>query len=89
MYALLHGHIQLSRNGVVFAEEGPGGLVGEMALIESSPRTATAIAKSAITVVPVDRQQFVSLVDKHPTFAIEVMKVMANRLRIEEGSSAE
>ncbi|MFY2763619.1 EAL domain-containing protein [Arenimonas sp. MALMAid1274] len=42
---------------VVLSLLGPGELVGEMAVIDDSPRTATATATSACTLFPIDRQQ--------------------------------
>lgn len=81
MFAVIEGDVELSCSGRVVDDVGAGGIVGEMALIDSEPRSATATAKTAACVVPVDARQFTFLVQEHPTFAILVMKVMAERLR--------
>ena len=81
MFAVVEGALHLSVNGRVVDEVGPGQIVGEMALIDQSPRSATATAAVATTVAPVDRKRFVFLVQEHPTFALLVMEMMAERLR--------
>jgi CRP/FNR family cyclic AMP-dependent transcriptional regulator len=53
-------------------------IFGEMALIDHSPRSATAVAA---TVVPVGEKQFLFLVSRTPHFALNVMRVLAKRLR--------
>jgi CRP/FNR family transcriptional regulator, cyclic AMP receptor protein len=81
MFAVIEGELELTCSGRVVDKVSTGGIVGEMALIDSEPRSATAIAKTAACVVPVDTRQFTFLVQEHPTFAVLVMKVMAERLR--------
>jgi CRP-like cAMP-binding protein len=58
-----------------------GGIFGEMAMIDGSPRTATAVARTECKLVPIDQQRFQFLVQQTPYFAIEVMRVLADRLR--------
>ncbi|MGC1349505.1 MAG: cyclic nucleotide-binding domain-containing protein [Xanthobacteraceae bacterium] len=56
-------------------------IFGEMALIDHSPRSATVVAATDATVVPVDEKQFLFLVSRTPHFALNVMRVLAQRLR--------
>ncbi len=81
MYAVIEGRILLTVNGAVVEEVGPGGIIGELALIDSAPRSAAASAVTHARVARVDQQQFSYLVHEHPTFALQVMTVMAERLR--------
>lgn len=60
---------------------GPGGIFGEMALIDDQPRSATAVCLSETKLVPIDEKRFLFLVQQTPNFALEIMKVMASRLR--------
>jgi CRP/FNR family transcriptional regulator, cyclic AMP receptor protein len=56
-------------------------LIGEMALIDNSPRTANAVAKTPSRLAEIDRRRFDFLVQQHPNFARHVMKTLADRLR--------
>jgi CRP-like cAMP-binding protein len=56
-------------------------IFGEMALIDHRPRSATAVAATDATVVPVSEKQFLFLVSRTPHFALNVMRVLAQRLR--------
>ena len=54
---------------------------GEMAIIDGSPRSATAIAATDTKLAAIDRKMFLFLVHETPTFALQVMSTMADRLR--------
>ena len=56
-------------------------IFGEMALIDAAPRSATAIAATDVKLVPVGEKQFLFLVSQTPYFALNVMRVLARRLR--------
>lgn len=56
-------------------------IFGEMALIDSSLRSATAIAATDVTLVPISEKQFLFLVRQTPFFALNVMRTLAQRLR--------
>jgi CRP/FNR family transcriptional regulator, cyclic AMP receptor protein len=77
----VEGQVELTCHRRVIDVVGPGGIIGELALIDPAPRSATATAVGDARVVTVDRQHFSFLVQQHPTFALQVMAVMAERLR--------
>jgi CRP-like cAMP-binding protein len=52
-----------------------------LALIDRSPRSATAIAKTDCVLIKIDERQFLYLVQETPFFALIVMRTMAARLR--------
>jgi CRP/FNR family cyclic AMP-dependent transcriptional regulator len=81
MYVVLRGRVQVRVGDRTLEVAGPGTVIGEMALINLSSRSATAIAEGDCTLVPVDEKQFLSLVLRRPRFALSVMEIMANRLR--------
>ena len=56
-------------------------IFGEMALIDRGPRSATAVAATDTTLVPVGEKQFLFLVTRTPYFALNVMRVLTQRLR--------
>src|SRR4029453_16022863 len=81
MYVLLEGDIEVFLGDFVLETAGPGMLIGEMALIDDSPRAANAVAKSPCRLAPIDQRRFHFLIQQHPHFATHVMKELAARLR--------
>ncbi|MBZ0304223.1 MAG: cyclic nucleotide-binding domain-containing protein [Anaerolineae bacterium] len=81
IYAIQQGEVQVVHNGDVLATLGPGELVGEMALIDQMPRSATVIALTDVRVVPVDPDHFYALLQKTPVFGTRVMHLISSRLR--------
>lgn len=81
MYIVLEGEVDILIDDLVFDTVTPGGIVGEMALIDDKPRSATAMARTICTVAPINEKAFFYLVHKEPVFALEVMRIMADRLR--------
>jgi len=81
LYVVRSGELQILDGNRVFETVGPGGIVGEMALIDGGPRSATVRASTASEVVPFDERRFLFLVQQTPHFALRVMRVMSNRLR--------
>ena len=81
MYAVVDGEIDILVDGKVIDTARAGSLIGEMALIDNSPRSATAQAKTQVKVVPVSQKHFLFMVQQTPFFSIQVMQIMAERLR--------
>lgn len=81
MYVVKSGRIQLQSGNMILETVEAGGLLGEMALISEDKRSATALALSDSALVPIDRDKFRFLVQQTPDFALEVMKILAGRLR--------
>ncbi|MGC1712645.1 MAG: cyclic nucleotide-binding domain-containing protein [Methyloceanibacter sp.] len=81
MYVIRSGEVEILRDGHVVETLAPGGIFGEMALIDGSPRAATARAKTACDVAPITEKSFLFLVHETPFFAIAVMRTLAERLR--------
>ena len=81
MYVLMEGSAAICVGGEVIEVASPGALLGEMALVNSSVRSATVITRSDCRVISINRSQFDALVRESPQFARHVMTVMADRLR--------
>jgi CRP-like cAMP-binding protein len=81
MLVVIDGTVDVIISGTVVETVGPGGIVGELALIDDAPRSAEVVASSPARVLRVDKQRFMFLVQEHPTFALQVMEEMAARLR--------
>jgi CRP-like cAMP-binding protein len=85
MFGLVSGKVELRRGGEVVATVEPSETFGEMALVTDSPRSLTAVAVEPSCVTVIDRSTFLHLVRETPTFAIEVMRSLADRLRVQSG----
>ena len=81
MYVLMEGSAAILVMGQVIEVATPGALLGELALVDSSVRSATVIARSNCRLLPINSTQFELLVRESPEFARHVMIVMAGRLR--------
>jgi CRP/FNR family transcriptional regulator, cyclic AMP receptor protein len=81
MYVVLEGEVDVRLGDYVVETAREGALIGEMALIDNSPRAANAVAKTACRVAAIDERRFHFLIQQHPHFATHVMKELAARLR--------
>lgn len=81
MYVLILGEIEMIAQDKVIGSVKPGETFGEMAVIAQAPRTATAQAKTACTVIGLDDKQFQVALQQKPEFALMLMSIMNNRLR--------
>jgi CRP-like cAMP-binding protein len=81
MYVLLEGEMEVRLGDYVVETAVPGALIGEMALIDDSPRAASAVAKTDCRLAAIDERRFHFLIQQHPHFATHVMKELADRLR--------
>ena len=81
MFVLIQGLMDITVAGNVVETATRGALIGEMALIEASPRTASVIAKTACRLVRIDQRRFHQLIQQNPEFASHLMKVLVDRLR--------
>jgi CRP-like cAMP-binding protein len=81
LYVVKSGEIQIVDGNHVLETVSAGGILGEMALVDGGPRSATARAVTESVVIPIDERRFLFLVQQTPFFAIRVMRLMSTRLR--------
>jgi CRP-like cAMP-binding protein len=81
MFAVLEGEVDIIIHGKTVETVGPGGVFGEMALVEERPRIAAAVVRTNARLVSIDRKRFMNVVQHNPFFALQLMTVMAGRLR--------
>jgi CRP-like cAMP-binding protein len=83
LYIVKKGTLRVMSGSTVYETLKPAGIVGEMAIVDqSSRRSASVIAGTRAELLKIDRKQFLDLVATNPGFSIEVMQVMARRLRV-------
>ncbi len=81
MYVLISGSVEVKIRGKLVETAGPGVILGELAIIDNSPRSATAVATTECTLLALDADRFRLMARELPDFALDVMRGMAGRLR--------
>jgi CRP/FNR family transcriptional regulator, cyclic AMP receptor protein len=81
LYVVLQGSVAISIQSSVVERVGAGGMFGEMALLDQSPRAATATAESECLLLAINRNDFLNLVKTKPVFAVSLLTALADRLR--------
>ncbi len=81
MYAVSDGEVDIVRQQGVLETIPPGGVFGEMALLDDQPQSASAIAKTNCRVAAITEKRFTLVVSQNPHFALEMMRLLAERVR--------
>lgn len=86
LYIIKSGRLRITKtldNGQehILAELGPGEMFGEMALLEDKPRSARVSTCTHARVLAMSRQTFDSLIERHPTVIVHLLKMISARLR--------
>jgi len=86
LYIITEGKIKISHSSAdgqeaVLAILGAGDFFGELALLDDSPRSATAEAIDSTETLTLHRDDFLSFLDSNPAFARHVVNILARRIR--------
>jgi HEAT repeat protein len=85
MFVIVSGrvHVIHSTNGQdqVLAQRGPGDFVGEGAIIESAPRSATLVAQDEVRMLAIEGEAFKRILRERPEVSLAVMRSLSRRLR--------
>jgi CRP/FNR family transcriptional regulator, cyclic AMP receptor protein len=80
-FVIVDGRAEVTRAGQRVSELGPGDCVGELALLDHGPRTATVTAKTPLTVLVLGPREFAGLLDEVPTLTHKILAALAGRVR--------
>jgi CRP-like cAMP-binding protein len=80
-YVVLEGRVAVTIQGRPVQKVGPGGIFGEMALVDQSTRTASATAETDVALVAINRNVFLNLVRANPEFGSALLNAVAERVR--------
>jgi len=86
---VLDGEIEVSQGGRVVATRGAGSYIGEIALLDHRPRTATVTAKTPIRIEVIGQREFAGLLVEVPELSQQLLGAMARRLEdLETGTTS-
>lgn len=87
-FVIVEGKVRIERDGRRIDTEGPGDFLGEIALVDHRPRTATAICETPCRFLVLAHREFHTLLADSPPIANAVLKALAERLRNLEPQAA-
>ncbi|HEY6966661.1 MAG TPA: cyclic nucleotide-binding domain-containing protein [Burkholderiales bacterium] len=79
MYVVLEGKVAITIKGGLVGRAGPGGVFGEMALVDQATRAATAVAETECKLLAINRAAFLQLVKTSPAFGAALLSGLAER----------
>jgi CRP/FNR family cyclic AMP-dependent transcriptional regulator len=79
-FVIVDGKVKITRKGRRLAMRGGGDFVGEIALLEDVPRTATVTAETPLRLFVLTRKDFRHLIDTNPRIERKVLRALARRL---------
>jgi putative iron-dependent peroxidase len=80
-FVVITGSVVVEREGQRLARLGPGDFLGEIALIDGRPRTATAIADGETQLFVLDHRHFDTLLDEFPGVGRQIARALVDRIR--------
>jgi CRP/FNR family cyclic AMP-dependent transcriptional regulator len=81
MYVVLEGRLAVSIRDKLVEKIGPGGVFGEMALVDRTPRLATVTSETACGLLAIGRNTFLDLIKASPDFAVSLLGAVGERAR--------
>jgi CRP-like cAMP-binding protein len=81
---VLEGKVKIQKNGKTVATTGPGGFFGEMTVFDDKPRTADVVAMEETRCFGLTNWSFLPLLRRDPGIAIEIIKELVRRLRLQD-----
>lgn len=81
MYVVVEGRLAASIQGKVVEKIGPGGVFGEMALVDRTSRLATVVCETDCGLLAIGRNTFLDLIKASPDFAVSLLNAVGERAR--------
>ena len=81
MFVLVSGSADVERDGAPLGKRASGEVLGEIALLDGGPRTATVTLAEPSRLLVVARREFGALLDEFPGIRLRVLESVAGRLR--------
>jgi len=81
MYAIKRGGVSVQVNGKEVDRLGEDEVFGEMAILDHKTRSATVVTTTETELIKIGEAEFCILVRQNPYFALQLMRLLSNRLR--------
>jgi CRP-like cAMP-binding protein len=87
-YAIVSGTVRIDRGGRTINTLRDGDFLGEIALLDGGPRTATAVTETACQLLVLNHRRFWQLLDDQPTVREAILEEVGRRLRMLDAEAA-
>ncbi|HID56824.1 TPA: cyclic nucleotide-binding domain-containing protein [Candidatus Poribacteria bacterium] len=81
LYLVIEGSVSILRDGMEITRRGPGECVGEMALIDNAPRSASVVAAEHVRAIRITRDNFWRMIERYPSVARHLLRLLTSRIR--------
>ncbi len=86
LYVISSGKVKIfvsdeNGNEMTLFVEGPGSYIGEISLLDGSPRTASAITLEKTEVLSISKTDFIDVIRAHPDIALNIISALTQKLR--------
>jgi len=86
LFIILAGKVRVEKSDaagckVELAENGPGDIMGEMAVFDGAPRSASVVAVNETTCLVLASWEFNAFLKAHPEAALELLPIVVKRFR--------
>jgi CRP/FNR family cyclic AMP-dependent transcriptional regulator len=86
-FVIVSGTVRIERGGRTINTIGPGDFLGEIALLDGGPRTATATTETPCRLLTMSYSMFHELLDASPTIRSAILEAVGQRLRAQEDAA--
>jgi CRP/FNR family cyclic AMP-dependent transcriptional regulator len=80
-YIIVGGQARVTRDGNDIATLGPGDTIGELAMLDGGPRSATVTAVTDLDLLVIGQREFAALLSEVPTLSHKILVILAHRVR--------
>jgi CRP/FNR family transcriptional regulator, cyclic AMP receptor protein len=80
-YVIVAGEASVDRDANIIATLGPGDTIGELAVLDGGPRTATVTAITELDLLVLGQREFAALVSEVPSLSHKILVNLARRVR--------
>jgi CRP-like cAMP-binding protein len=81
LFLIITGQVRVHKGELEIAVLGERQVVGEMALLDSEPRSASVTALTDVTLLRIQQEDFADILTEKPEIALGIIKVLSRRLR--------